>query len=442
MKQVNPKKYKKSCVDWLGDIPEQWEVSPLKKAIKSYIGGAWGDDEAGNQNDVICIRVADFDYDNFSISSSNLTLRNFPKLKKYLLLNRRSILLEKSGGGEKQLVGRAVSFSLNKRAICSNFIEKLDVNDNYLPRYIVYLFAGLYAAKVNGKAIKQTTGIQNLDLQYFLQNLVPLAPFETQKRIVDFLDEKTKIIDELIEKKERLVELLREKRASLITRAVTKGLDPKAKMKPSGVDWLGDIPEGWGICRIRFLVKTNPSKSEVSRLSNQMVSFLPMSHVSEYGNLNLSEERELNFVYYGYTYFQDGDVILAKITPCFENGKGAFVYGLTNKIGFGSTEFHVFRPRKIQGKFLFYFFKCDPFKKFGELNMKGTAGQKRVPELFIKDFIICLPPDHEQKRISNFLDTETAKIDKAVELIESQIEKLKEYRSSLIYHAVTGKIEI
>ena len=271
---------------------------------------------------------------------------------------------------------------------------------------------------------------------------VVVPPPKTQKRIADFLDKKTKIIDELITKKERLIELLKEKRSVLITRAVTKGLDPYAKLKPSGVDWLGDIPEGWEIRRTRFLVRISPSKSELSDLPNQPVSFLPMPYVSEHGALDLSEERDLSFIYNGYTYFRNGDVILAKITPCFENGKGAFVSGLTNGIGFGSTEFHVFRPRKIQGKFLYYFFMSEGFKKLGELNMRGTAGQKRVPELFIKDFLIGVPPNKEQEQISDFLDTELAKIDEAAALIGSQSKKLKEYRSSLIYSAVTGKIKV
>ncbi|MFA5754100.1 MAG: restriction endonuclease subunit S [Patescibacteria group bacterium] len=214
-------KLKPSGIDWLGNIPEGWEIAPLKKVIKSRMGGAWGESEAGGKNDVICVRVADFDYDNLSISNKSLTLRNFSNLKKHLLLNKRSILLEKSGGGEKHLVGRAVSFTLNERAICSNFIEKMEIASNYLSRHIAYLFAGLYVIKVNGKAIKQTTGIQNLDLHYFLQNLVPLAPIEIQEQIADFLDAETAKINKAITFIEPQVEKLKEYRSSLIYHAVT-----------------------------------------------------------------------------------------------------------------------------------------------------------------------------------------------------------------------------
>lgn len=291
-----------------------------------------------------------------------------------------------------------------------------------------------------GRGIMQLReAVKEIDIR---NQAVIVPPLKTQKKIADFLNEKTKIIDELIAKKERLIRLLKEKRAALITRVTTKGLDSQAKLKPSGVEWLGDIPESWQVKRIRFLVRTNPSKSEIANFPNQTVSFLPMSYVTEHGGLDLSEERELNFIYNGYTYFRDGDVILAKITPCFENGKGAFISGLVNSIGFGSTEFHVFRPQGIRGKFLYYFFMSDSFKKFGEINMKGTAGQKRVPELFIKDFIIGMPTDKEQESIEKYLDERLSLLDQLVEKSESEIEKLTEYRSALIYAAVTGKVEV
>ena len=137
----------------------------------------------------------------------------------------------------------------------------------------------------------------------------------------------------------------------------------------------------------------------------QKVSFVPMASVSEEGFIYSEDERQLKDVRKGYTYFQGGDVLLAKITPCFENGKAAFVSGLPNNTGFGSTEFHVLRPGKdVDAKYLFYQIWNPVFRFVGEKNMTGTAGQKRVPVDFLKRYKIPLPPLKEQKRIAAILD--------------------------------------
>ncbi len=156
---------------------------------------------------------------------------------------------------------------------------------------------------------------------------------------------------------------------------------------------MGDIPEHWNLQRIRFLGKVNPSKSETRKLSsNTLVSFLPMENLGV-GNINLTETRKIEEVREGYTYFRDGDVIVAKITPCFENGKIAVCKNLKNGIGFGTTELHVIRSNNlINYEFLFYCLKSDNFISVGSTRMYGTAGQKRISDDFIKDFKLPLPP--------------------------------------------------
>ena len=117
----------------------------------------------------------------------------------------------------------------------------------------------------------------------------------------------------------------------------------------------GDLPEGWTSRRLRFDVSLNPKKSALDMKPDEVVSFVSMDAVGEYGGMRLDENRELADVYEGYTYFADGDLCIAKITPCFENGKGALAEGLTNGVGFGTTELHVVRPGpSIDCRFLFY----------------------------------------------------------------------------------------
>jgi len=194
--------------------------------------------------------------------------------------------------------------------------------------------------------------------------------------------------------------------------------------------------------RLRFVTKLNPSLNK-DYDNELLVSFIPMEKVHEFGGIDLDFERPVDEVKKGYTFFANNDVVIAKITPCFENGKGSLLKGLTNNIGFGTTELHVLRCSKlIQPEYLFYISISYPFRKYGEAEMYGAGGQKRVPEEFMKEFIVPVPPLDEQKSIVDFIESELSKINQLSEHVNKAIEKLKEYRTSLITSAVTGKIDL
>jgi len=200
----------------------------------------------------------------------------------------------------------------------------------------------------------------------------------------------------------------------------------------------GALPDGWTRRRLRFDVRLNPKKSALDMQPGELVSFVPMDAVGEYGGLNLEEARELADVYDGYTYFAEGDLCIAKITPCFENGKGALAEGLTNGVGFGTTELHVVRPGpNIERRFLFYVSIADDFRKLGESEMYGAGGQKRIDEGFIKDWMPPLPPLDTQRRIARFLDEKTARIDALIAKKRALLDLLAEKRQALITRAVT-----
>lgn len=201
-----------------------------------------------------------------------------------------------------------------------------------------------------------------------------------------------------------------------------------------------EAPAHWQVKRLRFVVDLNPSKSEVaSYLPDTEVSFLPMEAIGEDGTVDLAGTRQLNEVLSGYTYLRDGDVVLAKITPCFENGKGAVLSGLKNGFGFGTTELIVARPKLPQcsAEFIHWLFVSKLFRKQGEAAMYGAGGQKRVPDAFVRDFLAAIPPLAEQAAITAFLDRETGKIDALVEEQKRLIDLLKEKRQAVISHAVT-----
>ncbi len=215
---------------------------------------------------------------------------------------------------------------------------------------------------------------------------------------------------------------------------------PYPAYKDSGISWLGEVPAGWEVKRLRFVAHLNPSRSEAAAIDrNTEVSFLPMEAIGDDGSLNLERTRPVGEVESGYTYFREGDVTIAKITPCFENGKGAIMRGLWGGIGFGTTELIVVRPQvnKTTSVYLHWLFLSTPFRKLGEASMYGAGGQKRVPDDFIRNFTTAFPPLPEQQTIATFLDRETAKIDTLIAKQEHLIELLQEKRTALISHAAT-----
>lgn len=199
-----------------------------------------------------------------------------------------------------------------------------------------------------------------------------------------------------------------------------------------------DVPAGWSRRRLRFDAHLNPLKSRLDLSGDTEVSFVPMDAVGELGGLALNETRPVEEIYNGYTYFANEDVVVAKITPCFENGKGALAQGLTNGVAFGTTELHVIRPQSgLDARFLFYLTIAHDFRSFGEAEMLGAGGQKRVPEEFLKDWRAPLPPLETQQRIARFLDEKTAWIDGLIAKKRALLERLAEKRQALITHAVT-----
>jgi len=198
-------------------------------------------------------------------------------------------------------------------------------------------------------------------------------------------------------------------------------------------------PSNWPVKRLRFAIELNPVKSQVAALDPESkVSFVPMEAIGELGQIYANSIKPLEEVYNGYTYFQDGDVVVAKITPCFENGKGALAKGLINSIGFGTTEFHVLRANSTADpRWLYYLTASHTFRNIGASEMLGAGGQKRVPEAFIKNIRVALPPLLTQQKIADFLDRKTRQIDALIEKKRALIKKLKEKRLAVITQAVT-----
>ncbi|EJQ2005595.1 restriction endonuclease subunit S [Cronobacter sakazakii] len=208
--------------------------------------------------------------------------------------------------------------------------------------------------------------------------------------------------------------------------------------KDSGVEWLGEIPGHWKTLAIKHVAQLNPSKSCISlEKIKGMCSFVPMEKL-KFNSLSLDEVKDVSDVYNGYTYFENEDILIAKVTPCFENKNMVVAHDLHNGIGFGSSEIYILRCNDIiNNDFLFYRLQEDNFMSIAEGAMTGAGGLKRVPSELLNNFKFGLPGKKEQSIIVNFLKHETAKIDNLIEKQQQLIELLKEKRQAVISHAVT-----
>lgn len=434
--------YKDSGVEWLGEVPGHWNVCAIKHIVSTPITD--GPHETPNFPDEGIPFVSAE-----AVSSGNI---NFSKIRGFISEadhlrysekyrpQRGDVYMVKSGAttGVTAIVETDIEFNIWSP------LAVIRCGESVLPRFVL----NFMRSKNFQEAIilNWSFGTQQNIGMGVIENLsVTVPPIKEQQTIAAFLGRETGKIDALIAEQRRLVGLLAEKRQTVISHAVTKGLNHNAPMKDSGIEWLGEVPVHWEVKRLRFVAELNPSKSELAMLDKEMlVSFLPMNAIGDDGKLNLEQEKPIAEVETGYTFFRDGDVTIAKITPCFENGKGAVMRGLTQGIGFGTTELIVARPIASQtcSEYLHSLFTSVEFRKNGEGHMYGAGGQKRVPDDFVRNFEIAFPPIKEQLSITAFLDTETAKFDVLTAEANRAINLLQERRSALISAAVTGKIDV
>jgi type I restriction enzyme S subunit len=216
---------KPSGVDWLGDVPEHWEVKRLRDTVRSIIGGVWGDEPLGD-DDVVCVRVADFDRNRLTVMERPPTCRSFSQSElNGRILERGDLLIEKSGGGDAQSVGCVVIYDSDVRAVCSNFIARTTTEESCDSRFMLLVHSSLYQTGIIQRSIKQTTGIQNLDLSSYMNERVAIPPRSEQGRIVQSVGVGTAGIEAAMQIARDEIALIQEYRTRLIADVVTGQLD-------------------------------------------------------------------------------------------------------------------------------------------------------------------------------------------------------------------------
>ncbi|WFN95211.1 restriction endonuclease subunit S [Edwardsiella ictaluri] len=432
--------YKDSGVEWLGEVPLNWHIHSLKRAVDSCTNGVWGG-EPDDKHDLIVLRVADFDRQSFKISDLKLTTRSIlPKDRGSRLLKKGDLLIEKSGGGDKTLVGCVVLFDKDYEAVTSNFVAKMSPRESYDGHFLTYAFSQLYAGKVNYPSIKQTTGIQNLDVDAYLMEKFCFPPMHEQRNISCFLDHETAKIDNLIEKQQQLIELLKEKRQAVISHAVTKGLNPDVPMKDSGVEWVGEVPEHWEVSSLGYYSSLNtgatPDRSN-SKYWNGEIAWIKTGEIN-YNNICFSEEK-ITYEAVKNTSVRlspPGTLLMAMYGQGITRGRVAI---LDISAAYNQACVAISPNETLLNVYLRLFFMAG----YHAIRDGGNeTSQMNLNADIVRKFKILVPPLSEQKEIVSYLDYHLPQIEMLVERADSVIALLQERRTTLISAAVTGKIDV
>lgn len=307
-----------------------------------------------------------------------------------------------------------------------------------LQSFLKYWLSSLSFKNYLDKIVSRT-GQPKFNISDFKLLPIPLPrSMDEQKKIVQKLDyilgkveEKKKMILQIIDKFD--TKKIHQSYQNYLLNAAFSGKLTNEKL-PSIENEEIQIPKGWELKKLEDVCVINPSKSEINHISDATeVTFVPMRCVNDKrGIIDKKETRKLAEVKKGYTYFKENDVIFAKITPCMQNGKSAIGIGLTNGIGFGSTEFHVLRPSKlVLSKWVHYFVRNQSFLDEATNYFTGSAGQQRVPTSFLQSHIIPIPPLETQKKIIQILDEKFQDWNKYKQQIEDIEQRHQNIRKSI-----------
>ncbi|MCC5036322.1 restriction endonuclease subunit S [Streptomyces sp. WAC 00631] len=429
---------------WLRSAPAHWNRGRLKNLIATATNGTWGSEPIGKGSDVHCIRAADFDRASRRADLTNAPLRYVdPSSLRQHLLRPGDLLLEKSGGGERQPVGMAVLFTGTNKAVCSNFCARIKPSPNVDPRYLTYAFTAAYGQGLTQSAIKQTTGIQNLDTGAFFASRWAYPEKEEQRHIADFLDAETTRIDNLVAALQRELDLLAERRAAGLAAAVSGRTH--TDRRNSTLAWLESVPTAWQEVRVGLLARMGsghtPSRSHPEWWTDCYIPWITTGEVKQVRDdriEDLYQTREkisaLGLANSAAELHPKGTVFLCRTASAGYSG----VMGLDMAT---SQDFVTWTcgPRLLP-HFLLWCLRAMRPDLLGRLAMGSTHKTIYVPDLQM--LRIPLPPLKEQEQILHAIRCQNARIDTLTDKVRRQQELLRERRQALITAAVTGQFHV
>ena len=422
---------KNSGYDWIGQVPDSWLVLPAQRGFteikRKNTDGAV--QKALQFKFGTIIPKANFDADSddyvadtitaYTVVEPGTVMINGLNLN-YDFKTQRSAIVKETG------------------VITSAYLALWPDSDMITSEYATYLFKG-YETKMAlhnmGSGIRLTLGWKE-----FKKQPVLYPPIAQQQQIVSFLDRRCDEINAVIVDTQRTIEEYKKLKQTIITEAVTKGVRVDRRMKNVDIELVDIIPEGWSYSPIKYVASFQPS-CETSALSEDSeITYTPMDCIKN--GYYIQNTAKYGAVTSSLTPYEEGDIVMAKVTPCFENGNIAIMENLASGFGMGSSELFVYRATGVNKRFLLYWLQNDKFKDDACATMTGTGGLKRVSPYYAKNAMMLLPPDEEQAEIVAFLDRKCAEVDRLIAAKELLLTELESYKKSVIYEYVTGKKEV
>ncbi len=417
--------YKDSGVEWIGEIPEGWEVKRLKYVAKICTEKA----EEGAE------KVA---LENIESKTGRYITTDTAFEGEGIRFNQGNILY----GKLRPYLAKVWVADFDGAAVGDFFV--ITTEHHFSSTYLKYrLLSEEFTDLANGSTFGSKMPRVDKEFLTDLPFAVPSLPEQTA--IASFLDRKTAEIDQLIANKEKLIALYEEEKTAIINRAVTRGLDPQVTLKPSGVDWLGDIPEYWEVKRLKYFVsKVGSGVTPKGGASVYQLDGIPLlrSQNVHFSGLKMDDVAYITQETHddmGNSKVMSGDVLLnitgASIGRC---------YFTDDALGEANVNQHVciIRPTSsITTMFLYYLLRSDVGQKQIDIEQTGS-GREGLNFESLKNFVLIVPEYTEQASIVTHIETECSRLDTIIDKFKLQIELFKEYRTTLISEVVTGKIDV
>jgi type I restriction enzyme S subunit len=433
-------RYKPSGVEWLGQIPEHWDIRKLKHISSIQFSNVDKHTVEGEKPVRLCNYVDVYRHD-FITADLNFMEATAPpaQIAKFALSAGDVIITKDSEAWDDIAVPAYVSSEMHD-VLCGYHLAQIRPDPNWADGK--YLFRAFCSRGINDQFRVAATGITRYGLgKYWLDNgLFLVPPVEEQRAIAAYLDRETERLDALMEKKQRQIELLQKKRAALISHAVTRGLDPTVKMKDSGVEWLWEVPKHWQVKRMKHVSKV---KYGLGEPPDQLEDGLPFIRATDIHRGKINSEAILKVDPKDIPWSRDpelrtNDILVVRsgaytgdsaIVP--EEWAGAIAgYDMVLRVSGAMPHFVAYA---LLSKYLLY----------GQIYLeRSRAAQPHLNAEELGSFMILLPPKPEQEEIVSYLDSETEKSDALMEMVKDSIKLLREYRTALISAAVTGKIDV
>ena len=413
VKELN-RKMKDSGVEWIGEIPEDVDIISNKYLFK-YIKGKNPKEFNSEKRGLPYIGASDLEKDGDIHDYENYSIEELPTVEK----DETLVLWD---GARAGLIGIGHTGYIGSTIV--KVIPRVDYVDKKYWYWYLKGFQPLLLDWVGG------TTIPHMNRKFINEIKFINFPLSQQKSIADFLDKKTKEINNIISKTKKAIEEYKKYKQSLITETVTKGLDKNVEMKDSGIEWLGEIPEHWDVIRLQSLVKLRDSKGLYNPKEDLYIGLENIeSYTGKYMSTNTKYEESM------YSEFKSKDILFNTLRPYLTK-----VY-LTNSSGYCTSEFLIIKEYMGIKKYLFYQLINS---RFIELINSSTYGSKmpRANWNFMKDIYLPISPLEEQEQISNYLDEKTNQIDQIISTKEKLLTEMEAYKKSLIYETVTGKREV